>query len=465
MFESLGGFDRRYMPAYYEDTDLAFAVRSVGLRVVYEPRARVLHVEGASAGTDTTRGMKAFQVTNQGVFAEKWRTELQAHPAPGLDLDAASTWRTTPTVLIVDGETPHPDVDSGSVRLVNIMRLLREEGAHVVFWPIDRRYDGRATELLQSLGVETFYAPSAASLAGFLRERGLRIDTVMACRYHVAREVLPLVRKHAPSARLVFDTVDLHYVRESRQAELENDATLRRLAGHTRRLELDVVTRSDATLVVSTAEVGLLSNESPQAHLAVLSNVHEISGRGADYSSRAGLVFVGGFRHLPNVDAVRWFVTDIFPLIQEQIPEVRFHCIGAGVPPEIAELAETDGVEIHGHVADLDPFMDTVRVSVAPLRFGAGVKGKINMSLAHGQPVVATRLAVEGMHLTDDWDVLVADGPAEFAACVVRLYNDRVLWERLAENGLSNVEAHFSMEVARDVVRRELLGITPSKHV
>jgi glycosyltransferase involved in cell wall biosynthesis len=189
----------------------------------------------------------------------------------------------------------------------------------------------------------------------------------------------------------------------------------------------------------------------------VLSNLHRVRGAGRPFEQRHDLVFVGGFRHPPNVDAVRWFAAEVFPLVRTQLPEMRFHCIGGNVPAEVEALAAQAGVEIHGHVPDIDPYMDGARISVAPLRFGAGVKGKVNLSMAHGQPVVATACAVEGMHLRDGEDVLVADDAQAFADAIVRLYTDPVLWQTLSGNGLANVQRHFSADAARDVVRRVLL--------
>jgi glycosyltransferase involved in cell wall biosynthesis len=273
------------------------------------------------------------------------------------------------------------------------------------------------------------------------------------CRHHVAREFLPLVRRHAPQARVLFDTVDLHYLRERRAAELVGDPALLRAALHTRRLELDLVRRSDATLVVSDAERALLAVDAPASTVEVLSNLHEVAGPGLPFAQRRDLVFVGGFRHPPNADAMRWFIDEVFPRVRAALPDVRLHCIGGDVPPDIRGRAD-HGVIVHGRVADIAPYMDGCRISVAPLRFGAGVKGKVNLAMAHGQAVVATTCAIEGMHLLDGRDVLVADDAAGFADAIVRLYNDQPLWERLARAGLQNVRAHFSLDAARATVRR-----------
>ena len=457
LFDEIGGFARDYAPAYYEDTDLAFAVRALGKRVLYQPDAVVVHDEGGTAGTDTSTGAKAYQVRNQSRFAQRWREALAAQAPAGTVPSPATLHARQPQVLIVDALTPRPDHDSGSLRLVNLMRLLQEEGAHVVFFPANRSHDGDATHALQQLGVECWYAPHAQRAPAWLREHGRRFDTVMLCRHYVASEFLPLVRRHAPQARIVFDTIDLHYLRERRGAELANDRVLHRAADRTRALELDVIAHSDATLVVSDAERALLATDAPAARVDVLSNLHRIAGHGQPFAQRRDLVFVGGFRHPPNTDAMEWFVLDVFPRVRAQLPDIRFHCIGSHVPDAVRALGELPGVVVHGHVPDIGPYMDGCRIAVAPLRYGAGVKGKVNLSMAHGQPVVATACAVEGMHLRAGEDVLVADGAQAFADAIVRLYGDEVLWTRLRDAGLRNVEEHFSFESARAVVRRVLL--------
>lgn len=453
LFLTVGGFDGRYAPAYYEDTDLAFAVRAAGRRVLYQPAARVVHDEGGTSGTDTSGGPKAAQLRNQAVFLAHRRAELAAH-GPRREPTPADLHRGRRQVLVIDALTPQPDRDSGSLRLVNLMRLLREEGAHVVFLPADGRDQGACTEALRQLGVEAWCAPHLGGIPAWLAAHGARFDVAMVCRHYVASAFLPLLRRHAPGARLVFDSIDLHYLREARTAEVTGDARLARVAARTRRRELAVVAAADTTLVVSVAEREVLAADAPGARVEVLSNLHSVAGPGRPFEERHDLVFVGGFRHPPNVDAVRWFVSEVLPLVRQRLPALRFHCIGADPPPEIAALAEAPGVTLHGYVPDIGPYMDGCRLALAPLRFGAGVKGKVNLSMAHGQPVVATRCAAEGMHLVDGHDVLLADTADAFADAVVRAYGDRALWERLAANGLDNVARHFSADAARDVVRR-----------
>lgn len=454
LFAELGGFDTRYAPAYYEDTDLAFAVRAAGRRVMYCPASRVVHVEGVSAGTDTNVGMKAYQVRNRAVFAAHRREALAAQLPPNTVPTPARLHRAQRQVLIVDAQTPRPDHDSGSLRLANLMRLLREEGAHVVFVPAYGHRSEPYAQRLQHAGVEVWHDPFLGKLPAWLREHGPRFDAAMVSRHYIAHDLMPLLRRHAPRAKRIFDTVDLHYLRERRGAEVAGDAALARSAERTRALELATIAQADITLVVSEIERELLRTDAPNARVDVLSNLHRIAGPGEPFAQRRDVVFVGGFRHPPNVDAVRWFVDEVWPNAHARLPDARFHCIGSDTPPEIEALAARPGVLVHGHVGDIDPYMRGARIAVAPLRYGAGVKGKVNLSMAHGQPVVATACAVEGMHLRDGIDALVADDPTAFADALVRLYEDEALWTEIARNGLDSVARHFSLDAARDTVRR-----------
>ncbi|HEY6941028.1 glycosyltransferase [Dokdonella sp.] len=455
LFERLGRFDARYTPAYYEDTDLAFAVRAAGLEVHVEPASVVIHFEGITSGTDVASGTKRYQVVNREKFVAKWKDALARQPKPGTPITIAATHRAKYRVLIVDATTPMPDHDSGSLRMVNLMRVLADLGCQASFLPENRLYVERYTPALQALGVEALYAPYAQDPVKLLRERGREFDLVILSRHYVAATYYGLVRLHAPQARIAFDTVDLHYLREQRAAELAGDAALARHAATTRAQELKLIRECDVTLVVSPVEQALLARDAPGARVEVLSNVHEVYGRRRPFGERRDLVFVGGFQHPPNADAVAWFVGDVFPAVRAALPDVRVHVIGSRVPDSIRALADGH-VIVHGFVEDILPYMDGCRISIAPLRYGAGVKGKVNMAMSCGLPVVATTVAVEGMHVRAGEDVLVADDPAAFAAEIVRLYRDEALWNALSANGLANVERHFSFDAARSAVRRLL---------
>jgi len=376
---------------------------------------------------------------------------LPKQPRPGMPIARARAHGTPNRVLIVDACTPMPDQDSGSVRMVNLMRVLRELGWQVAFQSENLAYHGHYTHALQRLGVEAVFHPHVSDVVGWIAENGPTLDAVILSRHYVAAAFLPLVRQYAPHARIVFDTVDLHYLREQRAAELHGGAELARQARATRVQELKIVRAADVTLVVSPVEQELLRLECPGSRIEILSNVHEVVGSRRPYAERKDLQFTGGFGHPPNVDAVQWFVDEIWPDVARRLPDARFHVIGSRLPEELGRLAG-ERIVVHGHVESLDEFLDGCRVSVAPLRYGAGVKGKVNMAMAHGQPVVATPIAVEGMHVEPGEDVLVADTAQAFADAVVAAYTDEALWQKLSTRGVANVEKHFSFEAARAAV-------------
>jgi glycosyltransferase involved in cell wall biosynthesis len=211
---------------------------------------------------------------------------------------------------------------------------------------------------------------------------------------------------------------------------------------------MSVIKAADATLVVSTVEKEVLAKDAPGERVHVLSNIHHVPGRDKPFEDRQDIFFVGGYQHPPNIDAACWFVNDVWPLIHEQLPELRFHLIGSNAPEKVRSLSG-NGVVFHGFVESLEPFLNNCRLAVAPLRYGAGVKGKVNMSMAHGQPVVATPAAVEGMFAEHERELLVAGDAASFAAEVVRLYQDKDLWELLSDASVQNVREHFSITAAR----------------
>ncbi|MGY6588809.1 MAG: glycosyltransferase [Wenzhouxiangella sp.] len=454
LFESMDGFDVRYRPAYYEDTDLCFRVREAGYRVVYQPLSTVVHHEGASAGTDLASGMKRYQVVNQQRFRERWAEALQRQPAPPADVDRQDPVRhqrfrpRAGHVLVMDAVMPQPDHDSGSVRLVAMLTLIRDMGFHVSFVPENGQRLDAYGDALAEAGIEVLAGPAFNGLDAWLAEFGPELDWVIVSRHYVLAPWLERIRQHCPKARLVFDTVDLHYLREQREAEIAQSDAMAAEAARTRVQELRLIRACDQTLVVSPIEQTLLAREVPEADVRIVSNIHSVHGSATPWAQRKGLMFVGGFQHVPNVDAALWLVESIFPLIRAELPDVELHLIGSRMPREILAIKQP-GVRVEGFVADLDPFLAGCRISLAPLRYGAGVKGKVNQAMSHGLPVVATPCAAEGMFLVDGQDVLVAEQAEDFARAVVRLYRDRQLWERLSAGGLANVENHFSLDAAR----------------
>jgi glycosyltransferase involved in cell wall biosynthesis len=395
---------------------------------------------------------KLFRQTSQFVsqleIPQKWG-KVFSRPGQGgrRDLKMKTDRHAPRRILVIEACPLTPEQDSGSLRMFHLLQLLGRMGMQTTF-VADNLKKNRCTEILESLGTKAVYHPQISNLARFLRQNAAIYDYAILSRLAVAEKYVDLFRKHAPGTKVIFDTVDLHHLRAEREALTKADHRLKRLAAACKKRELAVAWKAHATLVVSPVEKQILAKECPRIRVEVVSNIHEVHARSEGFSKRRGLLFIGDFFHAPNVDAVLFFARNIFPLVEKALPDARFHIVGSNIPDGIFRLANLK-ILVHGFVPDVGPLFNTCKVSVAPLRFGAGVKGKINQSQSYGVPVVATSMAVEGMQLEHAESVLVADTPETFAKAIADVYTDECLWNRLSRNGTRNLEEHFSFNSAR----------------
>jgi GT2 family glycosyltransferase/glycosyltransferase involved in cell wall biosynthesis len=447
LFTKVGGFDSRYAPAYYEDTDLSFKIRQAGYKVLYQPLSEVIHYEGATGGTDLSTGTKKHQDINRSIFADTWTAELMARPANGDVAFLRRPQKGLKNILVIDHHLPTPDHDSGSLRMFQILKILRQLGHRVTFIPDNLAKTCPYAGELQKRGIEVVYHPYVKKVRDYLMAHGDSFDAVVLSRCDFARKHIADVRLHAPQSRVIFDTVDLHYLREEGEAQLTGDPEMHRKAQEKQRLEHQLIEHADETWVVSPFEQQLLKEQLPGKSIQLVSNIVDIPGSKTPFAHRRDYLFIGGFQHRPNIDAVLFFVQKIYPLVSEHLRDAKFYIIGDKAPPEIVALA-TERIVVTGLQRDVRPFFDSVKLSVAPLRFGAGVKGKINQSMAFGVPVVATSLGIEGMELTEHEDILVGDNPEDFARALIELYESEELWNRLSENGIRKTRASYSTDTA-----------------
>lgn len=446
LWDELGGFDPAFAPAYYEDTDLCFRARARGWKVVYQPRATVFHVEGASHGTDTAHGGKAHQADHHEVFVRRWSVEL----AEQQDNDArrvmrARDRRSGPRILVVDDRVPTPDEDSGSVRMWHLLEILDELGCVVTLLPADGLLRQPWLDRLQQRGVEVLYGP--IDPADYLTAMGPDLGAVILSRPANALRYLSLVRELSPHAVVVYDTVDLHFLRLQREAQVHTGAATSRLGATMRSLELAVASDADITLAVSEAERQVLLEAEAGADVVVVSNIHPPLPLPPGVHGRAGLLLVGNFQHPPNIDAAMVMVREVMPLVWAHRPDTVLRIVGSRMSAEIQDLA-APGIDVLGWLPDLTEVHDTSRLLVAPLRFGAGVKGKVGDALRRGLPVVTSTIGAEGMDLIDGVHALIADGPVATAQAVLTLLEDDDLWWRLCRAGVEHVSRRLSAAAA-----------------
>lgn len=380
-----------------------------------------------------------------------------------LQIDDNSTRTPCPVghrVLVIDWKVPEPDKDSGSCRMLEVLKTISSLGIAIDFAGDDSITEQRYIDKLCELAIQPITGRD--KIVRHLRKFGSNYSVIIISRPEPAAFYAPLVRCYCPGARLVFDTVDLHFIRFYRALELakadpDEHGRLQSLHSSHYSTEKFLAQTFDTCIVVTHEEKKLLSEFIDSSRIEVVPNIHPISPKAdiASFENRQGLLFIGGFDHAPNVDAVTYFCNKIMPLISNRIPNIVLNIIGSNMPESIALLGNKN-IRPLGYVEDLADIYDQARVFVAPLRYGAGLKGKVGQSMSHGVPVVGTSIAFEGFGLTDRKQGLISDTPEGLAAAVVELYSNADLWQSISQNGQRLIESRFS----NDSVKETLMRIT-----
>jgi GT2 family glycosyltransferase len=448
-FEEVGGFDDRFVPAFYEEFDFAFTLQAKNFCVFYQPASEVYHRGSASYGSEAR---DRYSITNHSQFVKKWSTRLQDQATDETEIfrDRERS-KTAGTILIIDDKVPQYDKHAGALTIKQYMHLLTASDFKVIYWPHSRQATQPYTKELQQAGIEVIYGD--LDFSKWLDRSGRFIEFVWAARPNVAPHYIKQIRRKT-RARLLYYTHDLHWLREQRRYEIEGDLQALLASKRIKPVEIDIFNTVDCVTTPSLEEATVIADLVPGVEVRVLPPYFyrmdsKVAVGGPPLELRNKIIFVGGYAHLPNVDAAKVLVQDVMPLVWRSVPDASVMLVGSDPPPELYRLAE-DRVEVVGYVPHLEPYYQQARMSVSPLRYGAGVKGKIISSLEQGVPVVTTPVGNEGIDLKPDAEVLVGETPAEIAAHVVRLFKDTTLLHSLADAGGSIIRARFSEEKARD---------------
>jgi len=442
LWNAVGGFSPEFSPAYFEDTDLAFKVRQAGFSVRYAPLARIVHHEGVSNGTEaeTESGLKRYQVLHAPLFRSKWAHAFEGSSEP--DFHEAHRLKDrgiTGRALFIDHETPRPDRDAGSYAAVVEMELVQALGWKVSFFPSNLAWLGAYSEDLQRRGIEVLHAPFVLSLDQLLRERGEEFELIYLTRYTVATAALPLISQHAPQARRLFCNADLHHLRQlraTRAAGLQGEEEQRALAAvqEVRRQENATMRQMDLTFSYSEVERAVIESESlGEVATAPCPWVVEGPEAPAPLHERRGLAFLGSYNHPPNRDAVHAFLEQVWPELRQRSPELELHLYGSQLGADLAQAwGAVPGVVVAGWVADPASVYARHRLFVAPLRSGAGIKGKVVAAAAHGLPQVLSPLAAEATGLRDGQEVVIANSPDQWIGAILELTSNDDAWRAMS---------------------------------
>ena len=367
-------------------------------------------------------------------------------------------------ILVVFPKFPEPDMNAGCLRMFEILRILVNQGHRVTFLAKTEN-DPRYREALEVLGIECVsdaghgFTSYTARFRSLLQDRAF--DVAILGFYHVYKTYAPYMRTFLPRCRLILDTVDLHFLRFQRQAVLAADSGMTERASRVAEEEGRAILGADVVWVVTEEEMKLAKHTfGSDLCVRVVPTIHRPSENVTCYERRNGIVFLGGYGHGPNVDAVNYFMRDILPLIRNELPNAPVIIAGSNPPPELYRYAETStGVKVTGFVPDHRGLLAQCRVGMAPLRYGAGMKGKIGEYLACGLPTVTTSIGAEGMNLRHGHEVLIADDATGFAQAIVQLYCDPNLWRRLCAAGPGYIEHHLSPDAVAVLVQE---GLAPA---
>ncbi|MDE7312287.1 MAG: glycosyltransferase [Eubacterium sp.] len=459
LWKEIGGFDERFAPAYYEDTDLACEVRKRGYQVLYQPLSVVVHFEGQSNGTDISKGQKSYQAVNQKKFYEKWKGVLtEGHFRNGTNVFAArdrSAYKKK--LLVIDHYVPTYDKDAGSRCMLDYLRLFTTMGYQVKFIGDNFSKQEPYTTILQQMGIEVLYGDYYYNhWREWIRANGTYFDYVLLSRPHISTKYIDLIRANS-HAKIIYFGHDLHYLREYRAYKLTGSQKALKDAKEWKKTELELMRKADISYYLSQAELDEIAKTDVSLRVRrvpihIYRNMPAICYRAHE---RAGILFVGGFGHPPNTDAVYWLGKEIMPLVWKQQPDLVLHVAGANPPKEI-QAFDSDTMKIHGFLTDqeLEEMYRTVRLAVVPLRYGAGVKGKIIEGMVRGIPIITTKIGAEGIEGARGI-LKIGKDAAGLAEEMIRLYQDTTQLERMSREGRLYTERHFSMEHAVTILRED----------
>jgi hypothetical protein len=362
-------------------------------------------------------------------------------------------------VLIIDEIIPEFNKDSGSRRLTEIIKLLLKNKVSVFLVADLKQYKYKSDYIqkFKDLGVNV-YQPSIDSkgdlvtIEGFIKQMAPKMDVAWLHRPLIFDKYQALVKKANPKVKLVFDMVDFHYIRLLREYELNKDEALKAEAEKFLKIELQNCKNADVVIAISTTDKVLLKQHfNTDEKVVLISNIHQYIDKSEDFNSfenRKDLLFVGSFRHDPNTDAVKYLKQDVMPIVWQTLPEVTVNIIGSYITDDIKDLASSN-FKLLGFVDDLNVVINNSKLFVAPLRFGAGIKGKIGQSLEHSLPLVTTDVGAEGFDFGNQKQIMIANNTEAIAQKVVDLYTNKVLWDE-ASNSCKTILEPFSLKVTEN---------------
>ncbi len=453
LWDEIGGFDERYVPAYNEDSDLCFEVRKKGFKVFYQPFSAVIHYEGVSHGKDVSKGIKKYQVVNRQKFADKWSSELKLKAKKGVDVFLErERGRSYKHVLIIDHDLPRIDADAGSRTISNFVDTVLSLGYKVAFWSTNPHHPYQYKKILQQKGVEVLWGDRE----DYLKANMHYFHAVLLSRSHTCIPYMILLRNNHFRGNIIYYGHDLGYLRLEQETMINSDVAFDLRSKITKAEEDFMYEQADHSLMISYEEIEYLRTFISQPLHYIPPYYFEVNKDVRPFEEREGILFIGGFNHTPNQDAMRWFLNEIYEPLHEK--GIKLTIAGSNVPLFIFEYKKQFSllnIVSNISVENLDKLYAQTRVAVVPLRVGAGVKGKTIEAMAKGVPLVGTFIAFEGIPKDDGFVYQGNNSAAEIIENVLYTYSNKEHWNKLSEFGVKYVAKNFN----KDIMKNTLKGI------
>ncbi|PZW48635.1 glycosyl transferase family 2 [Humitalea rosea] len=467
-WQELGGFDERFAPAYYEETDYCLRLWESGRRVVFDPDATIIHYEfGSSGGSGDAL---ALQAANHGIFAQQHRAWLEGQfPASPANVIAARIARSAaPRVLVLEDRVPKTELGAGYPRSNQLLHALVEAGAQVALFPMNRHAE-TWNEVHRALDkrIEVLIAADRTQLRAYLEARRGHFAAIIICRptnMVTFDEAVGADRELIAGATIIYDAEALFVTRDLQKLEAEGNPPTEQERHRMIAAEVALTRLADAVVSVSPGEQATFETYGAK-QVELLGHAIEDETLTTGFEERDQIVFLGGTQSddAPNTAAVLWFAKDILPTIRQSLGEAfRLTLIGQAGAPSLRAL-ESTALDLAGVVDDLGVGLTRARVMVVPSRLGAGIPLKILHGARIGVPMVATSLVAGQLGWRDGVELLVADDPTAFARACIRLYTDAALWEEIRRNALDRVNRDYAPEAFAARVRA-IVEALPASH-
>lgn len=454
-------FDEQFAPAYFEETDLCFQLKYFqNKNIYYTPFSKVIHYNGVTYNSKTEDNTEKLQKketlfkTNLEKFKNKWKIQLNAIQATTIP-DRIQEIYNKKSVVVFAGMIPEFDKDSGSNRLKEILDSFCELGYYVVLIVKFAYLDNPYIEYFERKGVNVFYEHKKySSIEKYIEKQKFNPNLVWFYSPDIFIKYYKTAKKYFPNSKLIYDMVDIHHLRIERAIELDpKRISLKRK--YKKYLKSETLSAKLATYVIAISEFDkiYMSKICDESKIKIISNIHYPKipfEKTLPFKERKDILFIGS-THTPNIDAVYFLYNEIMSIVWKSIPNLKVNIIG-NLADEIKDI-NNDNFIFKGYVPNIDTYFISNKLMVAPLRYGAGVKGKIGQAFEYYLPVVTSSIGAEGMHLKNNINALIEDSAQGFANAIIELYENEKLWLTLQQNSEKSLFP-FSKQHLKEIINQ-----------